>query len=149
MPSAGNLTAANGASHAGELSSPDSHGCTIAASPPPPASRRPARYSCCRANGPNTRRKNASPAPRRATSSAARACSGGCVSPEVATPSTPLSQNAGPGKYASSGTPGWKTMCGTRPSGHCPRSSDSSSAAARAGSTQDQPIAMYAASQPH
>ena len=27
-----------------------------------------------------------------------------------------LSQNAGPGKYASSGTSGWKTMCGTRPS---------------------------------
>ena len=40
-------------------------------------------------------------------------------------------------------------MCGTRPSGHWPRSSDSSSAAARAGSTHDQPIAMYAASQPH
>ena len=40
-------------------------------------------------------------------------------------------------------------MCGTRPSAHWPRSSDSSSCAARAGSSHDQPTAMYAASQFH
>ena len=57
--------------------------------------------------------------------------------PEVVPP-----QNAGPGKYASSGTPGWKTMCGTRPSSHWPASSDSSSVAARSGSSHDHPIAM-------
>ena len=97
-----------------------------------------------RARRGKTPRRNAAPSlgVRCATSSAARACSGGCVSPDVATPSASPSQNAGPGKYASSGTSGWNTMCGTRPSGHWPRSSDSSSVAARAGSTHDQPIAM-------
>ena len=58
-------------------------------------------------------------------------------------------QNPGPGKYASSATSGWNTMCGTRPSAHCPRSWDSSSRAARAGSSQAHPIAMNGASQPH
>ena len=74
--------------------------------------------------------------------------------PDVSTPSGPagaswLRQKPGPGKYASSATPGWKTMCGTRPSAHCPRSWDSSSRAARPGSSHDHPIAMKAASQPH
>ena len=76
------------------------------------------------------------------------------VRPDVTAPpgpsgASPLRQNAGPGKYASSGTPAWKTMCGTRPSAHWPPRIDSSSCAARAWSIHAQPNAMYAASQPH
>ena len=59
------------------------------------------------------------------------------------------SQNAGPGKYASSATEGLKTMCGTRPSAHWARNSDRSSCWAFGSSYHERPSAMNAESQLH
>lgn len=58
-------------------------------------------------------------------------------------------QKSGLGKYASSGTEGLKTMCGTRPSPHWALSRVSSSVCARSGERWRRPIAMNAESQDH
>ena len=57
----------------------------------------------------------------------------------AARPSADERQKSGPGKYASSGTAGLKTMCGTRPSAHCAPSRVSSSRCARRGGQMAQP----------
>src|SRR3954452_21291029 len=67
----------------------------------------------------------------------------------AARPAVEERQKSGLGKYASSGTEGLKTMCGTRPSPHWAASSVSSSVWARNGETCLRPIAMNAESQDH
>src|SRR5689334_21470594 len=67
----------------------------------------------------------------------------------AARPAVEDRQKSGLGKYASSGTEGLKTMCGTRPSAHWAASSVSSSVCARSGDTCLRPIAMNAESQDH
>ena len=73
--------------------------------------------------------------------------------PDVATGGLPACaedrQNAGPGKYASSGTAGLNTMCGMRPSNHCPPHKLSSSIAPRRGKQCCRPNAMNPESQLH
>ena len=73
--------------------------------------------------------------------------------PDVATGGAPARaaerQKVGPGKYASAGTAGLKTMCGTRPSPHCAPNRLSSSVAARRGDQCRSPRAMKAESQLH
>ena len=85
----------------------------------------------------------------------ADASTGGWVMPDVSTSRGACgdrfddSQNAGPGKYASSATDGLNTMWGTRPSDHWARNSERSSCWAFASSYHDRPIAMNAESQLH
>ncbi len=140
------------------MSIPDSHGWMIPASPPPATSRTSVRYRCCATSRGYIRSANAVAACRSEAcstmSSTARACSGGCVMPDVATSgglssATELRQNPGPGKYASSGTSGLNTMWGTMPLDHCPVNRCSSSCCARCWSIHDRPVAMNAVSQFH
>lgn len=67
----------------------------------------------------------------------------------AARPAVEERQKSGLGKYASSGTEGLKTMCGTRPSPHWAASSVSSSVWARSGDRWRRPIAMNAESHDH
>src|SRR6478735_9020620 len=67
----------------------------------------------------------------------------------AARPAVEERQKSGLGKYASSGTEGLKTMCGTRPSSHWAASSVSSSVCARRGERCLSPIATKAESQDH
>jgi hypothetical protein len=60
-----------------------------------------------------------------------------------------LCQKSGPGKWASGGTAGLKTMWGSMPLAHCTLNSVSNSVWARCWSYQDRPIATNAESQLH
>ena len=120
-------TTDSGASHDGELSMPDSQGCTINAPPCGPFLARSIHDSHASIWGHSERKevearsRSGSAANRRA---AAVTGSGGCVSP-VDGGLCPVAQTSGPGKYPSSSRQ--NTMWGTMPEDHCAEKSRSSS----------------------
>ncbi len=120
-------TTDSGSSHEGELSMPDSHGCTIDAAPCGPFLARSTQDSHASRCG-HSERKDDTARPRSGSAVKSRAAaaigSGGCVSPVVGG-LFPVAQTSGPGKYPSSARQ--NTMWGTMPEDHWAEKSRSSS----------------------